>query len=95
MSIKYAKEFFVTEKGEVIKMAAIVTKDPDIIKQLQDQKDSTLDEHGKVNNRALNEMKFFISTFSVENAQANHNAPEDEKKTDFKYVVFHCLDDDQ
>ena len=53
-----------------------------------------MDENGKQNNRKLDMMKYFISTFSVENAQANHNAPEDEKKTDFKYVVFHCLDED-
>ena len=32
--IKYAKEYFVTEKGEVIKMAAIVTQDPEIINKL-------------------------------------------------------------
>lgn len=34
VSVKYAKEFFVTEKGEVIKMAAIVSQDPDILMQL-------------------------------------------------------------
>ena len=28
IKIKYAKEFFINEKGEVIKMAAIVTQDP-------------------------------------------------------------------
>ena len=36
MKIKYAKEFFVTEKGEVIKMAGIVTQDPEIKQQLED-----------------------------------------------------------
>ena len=35
LSVKYAKEFFVTEKGEVIKMAAIVSQDPDIQMQLK------------------------------------------------------------
>ena len=30
MKIKYAKEFFVTEKGEVVKMAGIITQDPAI-----------------------------------------------------------------
>ena len=36
VSIKYAKEFFVNEKGEVIKMAAIVTNDPVILSQLKE-----------------------------------------------------------
>ena len=35
IKIKYAKEFFITEKGEIIKMAAIVTKNPTIIKKLE------------------------------------------------------------
>ena len=30
--IKYSKEYFVTEKGEIIKMAAIVTPHPEIKK---------------------------------------------------------------
>ena len=28
MKIKYAKEFFVTDLGEVVKMAGIITEDP-------------------------------------------------------------------
>ena len=32
--IKYAKEFFINEKGEVIKMAAIVSKDDEVRKAL-------------------------------------------------------------
>ena len=32
--IKYAKEFFINEKGEVIKMAAIVSKDEEVRKAL-------------------------------------------------------------
>ena len=31
MRPKFAKEFFMTEKGEIIKMAAVVTRDPEII----------------------------------------------------------------
>ena len=34
VNIIYAKEFFINEKGEVIKMAAIVTKDPEIKEKL-------------------------------------------------------------
>ena len=33
-TIKYAKEFFINEKGEVIKMAAIVTKEKKVIEEL-------------------------------------------------------------
>ena len=39
MKMKIAKEFFVTENGEIIKMAAIVAQDPTIIRALQLQKE--------------------------------------------------------
>ena len=39
MKIKYAKEFFVTEKGEVVKMAGIITQDPKIQQELFDQRE--------------------------------------------------------
>ena len=32
--IKFAKEFFVTEQGEIVKMAAIVTQDETILSAL-------------------------------------------------------------
>ena len=32
--IKYAKEFFVTERGEVVKIAAIVSQDPEVLEVL-------------------------------------------------------------
>ena len=35
--IKYAKEFFLTERGEVVKMAAIVSQDPEVIEALNQQ----------------------------------------------------------
>ena len=35
MSIKFAKEFFVTEKGDVVKMAAIITQDKTILQNLE------------------------------------------------------------
>ena len=35
IKIKYAKEFFINEKGEVIKMAAIVSKDENVLKELR------------------------------------------------------------
>ena len=35
IKIKYAKEFFINEKGEVIKMAAIETSDAHILQQLR------------------------------------------------------------
>ena len=34
IKIKYAKEFFINEKGEVIKMAAIISKDVEVITAL-------------------------------------------------------------
>ncbi len=30
LKLRYAKEYFVTEKGEIVKMAAIVTPHPEI-----------------------------------------------------------------
>ena len=33
--LKYTREFFVTENGEIIKIAAIVTENPYILKQLK------------------------------------------------------------
>ena len=38
IKIKYAKEFFINEKGEVIKMAAIVSKDEDVLRELRSDK---------------------------------------------------------
>lgn len=35
MSIKFSKEFFVTEKGDVVKMAAIITQDKTILANLE------------------------------------------------------------
>ena len=35
LKIRYAKEFFVTERGEVIKMAAIVSTNPNVLEKLQ------------------------------------------------------------
>ena len=32
--IKYAKEFFVTEKGEIIKMAAVISTNPEVLAEL-------------------------------------------------------------
>ena len=34
--ISYAKEYFINDKGEVIKMAAIVSTNPRILKALED-----------------------------------------------------------
>lgn len=34
LKLRYAKEYFVTEKGEVVKMAAIVTSHPEIREML-------------------------------------------------------------
>lgn len=31
----FAKEFFITEKGEIIKMAAMVTQNPDVKAKLE------------------------------------------------------------
>ena len=38
IKIKYAKEFFINEKGEVIKMAAILTHDETILEKLKKDK---------------------------------------------------------
>jgi len=38
MKPKFAKELFITENGEIIKMAAVVTQDMEIIKALENQK---------------------------------------------------------
>ena len=35
MKPKFAKEFFVTERGEIIKMAAVITQDAAVIKALE------------------------------------------------------------
>ena len=36
--IKYAKEFFITEKGEVVRMAAIIAQDEHILEELHEQR---------------------------------------------------------
>lgn len=36
--IQFAKEFFITEKGEVIKMAALLSRDEDVLDKLSKQK---------------------------------------------------------
>jgi len=38
--LRYAKEFFITAKGEVIKMAALVTYNPTVRKSLEEQKEA-------------------------------------------------------
>ena len=34
-NIRYAKEYFITEKGEIFKIAAIVSTNPDILAKLR------------------------------------------------------------
>ena len=36
--IQFAKEFFITEKGELIKMAAMLSRDEDVLEKLSEQK---------------------------------------------------------
>ena len=92
----FAKEYFVTEKGEIIRMAAIVAQDTAIIDQLKEQEEKTINPFGKKSNRAMKECKFFISTICVPNTAVNEEIDGNTgKKTDFKYVVFHCLDEHQ
>ena len=48
-NIRYAKEYFITEKGEIVKIAAIVSTNPDILAKLKkdeekQQKDSKKDK---------------------------------------------------
>ena len=76
MKTKHAKEFFVTENGEVVKMAGIITQDPHIIKELKEQRDK---EHTdaytpaekkkyRARRRKLAGMqKTFISVFQIKN----------------------------
>ena len=89
--IKYAKEFFVTEKGEIIKMAAMVSTNPQVIAELE--KDRRIES--KDNKRPIfksgDNADTFISVFNMENTKLEDG---DHVKCQYKVIVFHCLNPD-
>ena len=80
LKIRYAKEFFVTERGEVIKMAAIVSTNPTVLDQLQA---AGAGEKGKGSGYDAGTRVDFISVLSVASTEATSGS-------EFKVIVFHC-----
>ena len=80
MRIEYAKEFFVTAEGEIIRMAAIVAQMPHIKKSLDKQEKQTAerrsiqsDEQRSRRNRRrdgkpITEIDIFVSVFELKNS---------------------------
>ena len=77
---RYAKEFFITEGNEVIKMAAIITFNDEIREK---QEKSEKKKKGK--------KKIYISIFEMEDTSTD---PSDDKSC-MTVIAFHCSDEAQ
>ena len=67
--IRYAKEWFITERGEVVKIAAIVTPFDQIRKKLEAQiEDEERKNKRKKNNKNSESLKHFISIVKVDSS---------------------------
>ena len=70
--IRYAKEWFITERGEVVKIAAIVTPFDKIRNQLQAQTDEENSKNKrKKNTKSDPKRKHFISIVKVDSSQSS------------------------
>ena len=101
--ISYAKEFFINDKGEVIKMAAIVSTNPRILKALHD--DVRIKENDITKGKKKGRTQFqtgdlqttFISVFQIENKIKNEVSmvdPDTKQPCQFEIILFHCLNDE-
>ena len=76
-NIKYAKEFFITEKGEVVRMAAIIAQDEYILDELNQQRNTSKTDQEEADHifktvmhkekKQMDTQKTFISVFSISN----------------------------
>ena len=67
--IRYAKEWFITERGEVVKIAAIVTPFDKIRNLLKAQSDEDNSKNKKKKNKKADGMrKLFISIVKVDSS---------------------------
>lgn len=89
--ISYAKEFFITEKGEVIKMGAMICKDPEIMERIKATKYT-----GKRKKRMSGEIQeHFISIYKIDNSfslTGSVNLSKENQKASFTVIVFNTLD---
>ena len=74
--IRYAKEWFITERGEVVKIAAIVTPFDKIRSQLKAQADddNSKNKRKKKNKKSDSMRKHFISIVKVDSSQASKSS---------------------
>ena len=82
-----------TEKGEVIKMAAMITHHPEVKKRLEaTQAMATAGKKAKISNKHTKE--HFISIFKIANNQDMKTSfnLDDESMNAFTVIVFHTLD---
>lgn len=95
--IKYAKEFFISEMGEVIKMAAVITDNPEIKATLE--KDVRISENNAKPTKGQKKTKFesgdiapvFISILKVDNTSQGYDETGAKVRSEFKVILFHCL----
>ena len=91
--VRFAREYFITEKGEVIKMAAIVTHDP-IVKQNLRQLTEAYDRKVRARRKSGDIKEHFISIYKVHN---NHDPNRSlslafDCANAFTVIIFHALD---
>lgn len=102
--IEYAKEFFINEQGEVIKMAAVVSRDQQVLDQLNSDpsynRDSN-DQNGKKQKQKRKQKREkilfrnnFITVLKVKNTLSEKVEPGQEPNEicQFKVLLFHCKD---
>ena len=93
--IQFAKEFFITEKGEVIKMAALLSRDEDVLDKLSKQKPVWKQDMKKLASNVRRE--HYISIYKVQNVRDLKTSllgggdfdDEDLQISSFTVIVFH------
>ena len=95
MGIKFSKEYLISEKGEVVKIAGIVTQDTKIIAALENQRRIYGGGEDPKNSKQTKQKEeksrcHFFSLLSVPNYASNSSKKN--RKSEYTVLVFHCLD---
>ena len=86
IKIKYAKDFFINEEGEIIKIAAVVSIHPTVLQALG--LDHTIRREQSSTAKLTEQKDSFTSVFEIESTDYTEN------DCAFKVIVFHCLDEE-
>ena len=93
--IRYAKEFFISDLGETIKMAAIISTNPEIRQKLNSQ-NKLRESSKKKKSKSGTLREHYISIIKIvpnKKTMATYGLDKELNTSKFTVIVFHCLDE--